>query len=376
MLRELLAQRDYLPILKMNDGTSVTLENWEKRRREMLELLETYSYGKTLEKPTRVSGTVVESAVNGVAGKALYEKVEIKVEHPKYGECTFPITIHTPYKVVRPNVFLHIAFKQVPEKFTPLEEILDAGWAVVVVDYQDLCNDNRGGDFTNGFGAFFKIPSERAGDEMGKVGLWAYGASRIMDYLIAEKSEQLDVEHVAVIGHSRLGKTALWCAAQDERFAAAVSNNSGYGGAASSKFGEGEKIKAFLRAGSWNFFCENFKKFAEAEDDKPYDQSFLLALIAPRYLLVGSARLDIGADPKSEFLTTLHASKAWELYGKRGLVCPDRLPEVGDHFTDGCVSYHLRDDLHYLSREDWQKYIKFLDMKFGKKPEREYHVPV
>ena len=376
MLRELLAQRDYLPILKMNDGTPVTLENWEKRRREMLELLETYSYGKTLEKPTRVSGTVVESAVNGVAGKALYEKVEIKVEHPKYGECTFPITIHTPYKVVRPNVFLHIAFKQVPEKYTPLEEILDAGWAVVVVDYQDLCNDNRGGDFTNGFGAFFKIPSERAGDEMGKVGLWAYGASRIMDYLILEKSEQLDVEHVAVIGHSRLGKTALWCAAQDKRFAASISNNSGYGGAASSKFSEGEKIKAFLRAGSWNFFCENFKKFAEAEDDKPYDQSFLLALIAPRYLLVGSARLDIGADPKSEFLTTLHASKAWELYGKQGLVCPDRLPVVGDHFTDGCVSYHLRDDLHYLSREDWQKYIKFLDAKFGKKPEREYHVPV
>ena len=121
---------------------------------------------------------------------------------------------------------------------------------------------------------------------------------------------------MAVIGHSRLGKTALWCAAQDERFAAAVSNNSGYGGAASSKHGTGERVTDFIHVGSWDWYCENFQKFCgELEDQKPYDQSFLTAMIAPRYVLIGSAELDRGADPTSEFLTTLHASDAWVLLG-------------------------------------------------------------
>ena len=376
MLKEILKERDYLPILKMNDGTPVTLDNWQERRREMIELLETYSYGKTPQQPTRVWGKTVKSAINGWGGKALEEEVEVFFETPDYGVCSFPITLHIPYKVVKPSVFLHIAFNQVPEKYSPVEEILDAGYALVVVAYKDIVNDNQGGDFSDGLGAYFKIPSERSGDQVGKVGLWAYGASRVMDYLCAERSEDLDTEHVAVIGHSRLGKTALWCAAQDERFAVAISNNSGYGGAASSKYGTGEGIKNFLRAGSWNFFCENFKQFEDMENEKPYDQAFLLALIAPRHLCVGSARLDIGADPVSEFLTTLHASQAWELYGEKGIVCPDRLPKVGDHFTEGCASYHLRDELHFLSREDWQRYITFMDLKFGKKQTREYHIPI
>ncbi len=375
MLKEILKERDYLPILKMNDGTPVTLDNWQERRREMIELLETYSYGKTPQKPTRVWGKTTNSTINGWAGKALEEEVEVSFETSDYGVFTFPIKLYIPYKVVKPSVILHIAFNRVPEKYSPVEEIIDAGYALVVVAYKDIVNDNNNGDFSDGLGAYFKIPRERRGDDVGKVGLWAYGASRVMDYLCLERDD-LDTQHVAVAGHSRLGKTALWCAAQDKRFAAAISNESGYGGAASSKFGEGEKVKAFLRAGSWDFFCENFKNFENSENDKPYDQAFLLSLIAPRYLCVGSARLDLGADPKSEFLTSLYASQAWELFGEKGLVCPDRLPEVGDHFTEGKISYHLRDDLHFFSREDWQKYIAFLDLKFGKKETREYHVPV
>ena len=121
----------------------------------------------------------------------------------------------------------------------------------------------------------------------------------------------------------------------------------------------------FLRAGSWDWFCENFKQFTgEAEDKKPYDQSVLLAMIAPRYLLVGSAEQDSGADPKSEFLTTLHASSAWEHLGERGLVTEDKMPEPGDYLGDGNVLYFYRKGRHYLSREDWLAYIRFLDEKF------------
>jgi pimeloyl-ACP methyl ester carboxylesterase len=194
--------------------------------------------------------------------------------------------------------------------------------------------------------------------------MWAYGASRVLDYMKQYRTD-VDTDKVAIIGHSRLGKTALWCGAQDERFAAVISNNSGYGGAASSKHGGGERVADFIRVGSFDWFCENFKLFRdEREDSKPYDQSFLLALIAPRYLLVGSAVDDKGADPESEFLTTLHASAAWELLGRDGLITPDRMPKPGDRFGEGNIQYHLRAHGHFLSREDWGAYIKFLDEKF------------
>ena len=196
----------------------------------------------------------------------------------------------------------------------------------------------------------------------GKIGMWAYGASRVLDYVLTH--DDLDSVHTAVIGHSRLGKTALWAAAQDERFWCGISNNSGYGGAASSKHGTGERVTDFIRVGSWDWYCENFKEYTgEKEDCKPYDQAYLLAAIAPRLLCVGSAEEDRGADPKSEFLTSLHASCAWEMLGKKGLVSPDRLPTPGDHLTEGSVGYHLRSFGHCLSRNDWNAYIKFLSEK-------------
>ena len=259
---------------------------------------------------------------------------------------------------------MHLAFCPVPHRYIPVEEITDSGFALVVLVYEDLVNVRHYGDFTDGLAAYFDTQAERTPSEWGKIGMWAYGASRMMDYICSDRPD-LDSRRVAVIGHSRLGKTALWCAAQDERFAAAISNNSGYGGAASSKYGTGERVTDFLRVGSWDWFCENFKQFAgDGEDIKPYDQSFLSALIAPRYLCVGSAALDTAADPESEFLTTLHASAAWDLLGVPGLVCPDRMPIPGDHFTEGHIGYHLRDHRHYLSREDWNAYIRFLNKKF------------
>ena len=196
--------------------------------------------------------------------------------------------------------------------------------------------------------------------------MWAYAASRVLDYLLTR--EDLDALHTAVVGHSRLGKTALWAGAQDERFFMVISNNSGYGGAATSKGGSGERVTDFINVGSWDWYCSNFQLFTgEKEDAKPYDQAYLLALIAPRYLCVGSAQEDAGADPESEFLTSLWASQAWPLLGKNGLVTPDRMPAPGDMLNDGCVSYHLRAGGHFFSREDWLAYIRFFDRKLGRR---------
>lgn len=362
-IKKVLEKKDYLPILKMNDGTPVTRERWKNRRDEMLSLLEEYSYGKTPDVKVSVKATDIRTERYDFAGKCTHERLTLVYKTP-YGEGSFPIQIFTPVATERPPVFLHIGFSLAPHWYIPVEEIIEAGYALVVVDYRSIVNDNHFGDFSDGIAAHFGVTKDRKKNEWGKIGMWAWGTSRIMDYLIAERDE-LDTKKVALIGHSRLGKTALWCAAQDERFAAVISNNSGYGGAASSKHGEGERITDFIRAGSYDWFCESFKDYKdEGENEKPYDQSFLLSLIAPRYLLVGSAELDRGADPKSEFLTTCHASRAWELLGEKGLVTSDEMPSIGAFLGEGNILYHYRAGKHFLSHDDWAAYIKFLDSKF------------
>ena len=364
MLKELLKERDYLPITVGEDGMPVAKDRWVERRRELLHLLEKYSYGITPDIKSSVVGEVVfhDESNRSCAGKVIHEKINV-ICHTEYGDFSIPVELFIPKKVDKPPVFLHIAFRPVPDKYIPVEEITDGGYALAVMVYTDIVNDNHHGDFSDGLAALFGVNSPRRDDEWGKIGMWGFGASRVLDYLITR--DDIDTKKVAVIGHSRLGKTALWCAAQDERFAAAISNNSGYGGAASSKHGAGERVDDFLRVGSWDWYCENFKRFSgELEDHKPYDQSFLLALVAPRILIVGSAEEDAPADPKSEFLTSLHASQAWELLGYDGLITPDRMPAPGDLLMDGNVCYHYRSHGHFLSREDWTAYMKILDKKF------------
>ena len=360
-LEQLLSEKEYLPIPGTRGGGKVTAEAWSSGVGEMKSLLETYSYGISPEKPDKVYGEIISRSG---AGEWTEEKAEISFENGGK-RFSFPAELFIPADTDKPPVILHIAFRPVPDRYIPVEQIIKAGYALAVVVYTDMMNDNHFGDFSGGIAEHFGTSSDRKPDEWGKIGMWAYGASRLLDYLLTR--EDIDASRTAVIGHSRLGKTALWCAALDERFAAAVSNDSGYGGAASSKHGTGERVTDFLKAGSWDWYCENFKLFTdEKEDSKPYDQSFLLAMISPRYLCVGSASMDKGADPVSEFLTTLHASQAWEITGHKGLITPDRLPVPGDELFEGDVGYHLREGEHSLKPEDWQAYIRFLDMKFKK----------
>ncbi|MEA4822971.1 MAG: hypothetical protein VB111_02495 [Clostridiaceae bacterium] len=362
MLEQELASRALLPILTMDDGRPATPALWTERRRELRRALETYSYGVTPPAPDRVTGEIVEEDGIAFAGKVIEQRIRISFDTPS-GEFSFPLALFVPQTVDKPPVFLHIAFRRdLPDRYVPIEEITDAGFALAVFCYKDVVNDNLHGDYSDGLARAFGTDCARGRTEWGKIGMWAYGASRALDYLLTR--DDIDAAHTAVIGHSRLGKTALWTAAQDERFWCAISNDSGYGGAATSKHGEGERVRDFLRAGSWDWYCENFKDYVDdLEDKKPYDQSFLLALLAPRLLCVGSAVLDQGADPKSEFLTSLWASQAWTLLDAPGLVCPDRLPVPGDHFREGNIGYHLRSFRHFLSREDWNHYIGFLKDK-------------
>ena len=344
VFEKLLAERQLPQILKMNDGTPVRdIDGWRRRRAEIIEILSREEYGFTPAAPERTEGCV-ERADPAFAGKAVQSVVRISFDTPG-GRFSFPITLLVPVGSRRAPVFLSIAFRpDVPDRYLPAEEIIDHGFAAAVLYYKDITADSGECD---GLAAMYPR-DEKTG--WGKIGMWAFAASRVMDYL--ETREDVDPARVCVTGHSRLGKTALWCAAQDERFAMAISNDSGSSGAAISRGKVGEDVRAITdRFPYW--FCGNYARWAGREQEMPFDQHMLLALIAPRMLYVSSAEEDEWADPVSEFLCCAAAEEVWRVHGEEGLVCANALPAVGEALVKGSVCYHLRAGTHFYSRTDW-----------------------
>ena len=243
----------------------------------------------------------------------------------------------------------------------PLEMIVEAGYAVVTVYRGDIDPDFDDG-FKNGVHQIFNSQNKPKADEWGTISAWAWGLSRVMDYI--ETDKLFDKKHVAVIGHSRLGKTALWAAATDNRFAMAISNDSGEGGAALSSRRHGELIRD-LNKNFPHWFCDNYNKYSDREQDLMIDHHGLVALVAPRPVYVASATLDDWADPEGEFLSAKYASEVWTLYGKQGLKS-ESMPKPEQPDNDGWVGYHLRTGKHDITAYDWAQYIKFADQHFRK----------
>ena len=359
MLQKLLNDRN-VPLITAADAEGMLVAQAEYK-----EILLREEYGRPLPEPESVSFEIDPSKkpyTRFAAGKATSMTV---IAHTVTcgKEFSFPFQAIIPNKNGKfPFVVHNDFYKGVPSLGNPGEEIVERDVALFHLCYEDVTADN--GDFSDGLaGIIYNIAdgNERDDDAPGKLAMWAWANMRIMDY--AMTLDCLDLERSAVIGHSRLGKTALLTGLLDERFKHIIANNSGCSGDALSRGNKGEQIADIVSQSRFHYwFCKNFFKYAE-KGYAPFDQHQLLAALAPRTVMLGAADADAWADPISQYLSGIAASPAWKAFGKEGLVAPDRLPEVGDVLHSGGICYHLRSGTHYLSRHDWNLY---LDVLLGK----------
>ena len=358
------------------DGRKVDCtEMWEKvRRPELKERFLEKFYGvrpAAAEKP-EVSFSAEEPDREMIDGKAIRKRVRISYKGP-YGSNSFVATAFIP-KSERPvPAFLLICNRdpklnldperKVKSGFWPVEEIVARGYAAIAFWNGDICKDNYNPSTTFLDGVFpcFERPQDRDDRSWAVLSAWAWGASRVMDWI--ETEPLLNAKRVAVVGHSRGGKTSLLAGVTDERFAMTCVNDSGCGGAklAHIDLPESEHYNAFLRSRVTYWFCGAFQRYCVNKDTElEIDQHQWAALIAPRLLAIASASEDKWAGQPGEFHTARLASPAWELYGRKGL-SGKVFPPCGVHLADGDVSYHMRSGKHDLTPTDWRLYMNFAD---------------
>lgn len=391
------------PLIALDGKQVANTKNWQKKRRpETLRLFETEVYGRTPQKNlrTRFEMTSVDKeALNGTAtrkevsvhfsGNGLNQRMDILIYLPNnkgrvplflglnfYGNHTIHadpgITLSTNWmrsnaeKGVTNNLATELSRGTSAGRW-PVETILQRGYGLATIYYGDIVPDDPRTGLPRGIHRLFSdhVSPAPGSEESGAISAWAWGLSRAMDYF--ERDKQIDKKRVAVMGHSRLGKAALWAGALDERFAVVISNNSGCGGAALSRREYGETV-ARINTAFPHWFCGNFKKYNNNEDQLPVDQHMLVSLIAPRPVYVASAEDDRWADPRGEFLSAKNAAPVYALFGKKGLGATE-MPALNKSVGDS-IGYHIRTGKHDVTDFDWEQYLGFADRHLGKSSRR------
>lgn len=382
------------------DGTKVSdAKTWQsKRRAEVFGLFQTHVYGHSPAKPANLLYEVTKTDPQALGGKATRKEVAIYLMGKKGGP-RLDLLLFVPNGVKGPvpaflgcnfngnhavhgdpGISLSTAWMRNSQdkksvvnnraaEFSrgseasrwQVELLIAKGYALATYYYGDVEPDHADG-WKDGLraamskeGANTKFPP----DAWGAIGAWAWGLSRGLDYL--EKDKAIDAKHVAVIGHSRLGKTSLWAGAVDERFAMVISNNSGEGGAAISRRDFGETI-AVLNKNFPHWFCGNYKQYTDHAENLPVDMHELVALAAPRPVYIASAAEDTWADPKGEFLAGKFAEPVYALFGKKGTGVAE-WPAI-DRPVGEFIGYHVRTGKHDVTAYDWGQYLRFADRHF------------
>jgi len=354
-------------------GKIVTCDDWKRvRRPEILELFRKHVYGRVPAAPYQQSFKVVSEDPSAMDGAATLKQVDVAIT-ASGKSLTIHLALFVPNKVAKPvPTFLLICnrnpkdidpTRKTKSEFWPVEEAVARGYGIAAFYNADVDPDKNDG-FKDGIHGLLD-GGKRPPDAWGTIAAWAWGASRCMDYFETDKDVASD--KVAVIGHSRGGKTALWAGAEDERFAIVCSNDSGCGGAALSRRKNKEKeTVARINKTFPHWFNETFKTYNGREEALPVDQHMLIALMAPRAVCVGSADQDLWADPRGEFTSAVLAGPVYRLFGKQGLGESLEMPAIGESLHGDGAHYHIREGKHNLTLFDWKCYLDFADKVFGK----------
>lgn len=377
------------PLISPNGKAITTVKDWERKQRPyILKLFTENVYGKIPAKPAGMHFKVTETDSAALNGKAIRKQVTIYFaagdDAPSMDLLLYLPRTNKPAavfvglnftgnhtiaadKAIKPARHLKKKDQQITDSEAiessrgssasrwPLEEIINKGYGVATAHYYDLEPDDKDG-WKQGIRTTMKDALHIATDAWSAIGAWSWGLSRIQDYL--ESDAAADAKRTILIGHSRLGKTALWAGANDQRFSIVISNNSGEGGAALSRRVFGETIRN-LNTSFPHWFIARYKSYNDHPEMLPVDQHMLLSLIAPRPLYVASAEDDKWADPKGEFLSAKNAAPVYALYKLQG-VTVDEMPAVNTP-VGATIRYHIRTGKHDVTLYDWQQYLEFAE---------------
>ena len=378
--------------LVLNNGKPVRDAKtwWDKRRPEILDMFETQQYGRAPGRPAGESFDVFDPGTSALHGLAIRNQIRIYLSSNKK-EPSIQLLEYLPANRKKPvPMLLSINFADVqdavddpgikpetiwdsktktrvmPREGGPfgryghlnVEPFLAAGIGVATFYYGDVDPDYPDG-FSKGIRAHYLPPGqkERGADEWGSIAAWAWGMSRVEDYF--ETDKDIDSRRVAIHGISRLGKTVMWAGAQDQRFAAVIASCSGEGGAALSHRNYGETIAHLTSPSRYPYqFAENYATYAGFPDRAPVDANMLIALIAPRPLLLQTGNTDRWSDPKGEFLAEVAAGPVYRLMGKQDLGT-NAWPAANKLILHD-LAYYMHDGGHGMVPSDWDIYLQFL----------------
>jgi hypothetical protein len=369
--------------LKLANGKPVKdAKTWQQKRRpEIVKLFEELQFGRTPAAPKNLVFEVTDPGTKALGDKAIRKQVTIYFDAAKTGP-KVDLLLYTPANADKPvPVLLNASFtanssaiddpgikpgeiwnrekKRVPATQgrafgrVKVEPFLEAGFGFATVYYGDIDPDFNGG-LSLGVRSLFPAPKA---NEWGTISAWAWGLSRTLDYL--EKDKQVDGKRVALTGVSRLGKTVLWTGAHDSRFAMIIASCSGEGGAALSRRNYGETIAHLTAPTRYPYqFAQNYNKYAGDPNESPIDAHMLIALIAPRPLLLQTGTTDKWSDPKGEYLAALAAAPVYKLFGKSVPESP-AVPPAGQSVMT-TLGYHMHEGGHGMIPSDWGVFIQFM----------------
>jgi len=387
------------PLQPPKTGRITTTKQWEAKRGYWLDKFAQHVYGQTPTQAVRLRYETRKITRNALGGKAIRKQVAIYIaDYPQLPP--IEVLLYIPTKtnssgaIKRAPVFLGLNFcgnhcisaetdipisdrwvanagggvternskgepratpksRGMQTRHWPIDTILARGYALATAYYGDIEPDHINGWRT---GIRSVLGDTAKADNWGAVGAWAWGMSRMLDYL--ETDSLVDAKRVIAIGHSRIGKAALWASAQDLRFAATIANEAGEGGASLARRTYGETVGRINTAFP-HWFAPNYKNYNDDVHALPVDQHILMSLLAPRPLYVASAEEDRWSDPRGEFLSAKAAEPVYALYNKQGLGASS-LPSVNTPIGS-TISYHVRTGVHDVTDFDWWQYLKFAD---------------